>query len=150
MKTLCIVPCGSTKIWNKNPGAGPSPAEHVYIGAFSKKCREYAEHFYPLSWCILSAKYGFVWPDEIIPGSYNVSFNDLKTKPIGKDQLILQAREKGLDEFDELVTLGGRKYLAVVSAVFHGKRIVAPLSDCRGIGFIMAKMKRALLTGIRL
>jgi hypothetical protein len=47
MKTLCIVPCGKTKIWDKNPNAGPTKAEYVYVGSFAKKCREYATTFYP-------------------------------------------------------------------------------------------------------
>jgi len=42
MKTLCIVPCGNWKIWDKNPKAGPTKAEYVYIGPFAKKRRVYA------------------------------------------------------------------------------------------------------------
>ena len=56
MKTLCIIPCGSKKIWDKYPDLGPQKARDVYIGPFAKKCREYAETFYGESFCILSAK----------------------------------------------------------------------------------------------
>jgi len=80
MKTLCIVPCGNRKIWDKNPNAGPTKVEHVYIGPFAKKCREYAMRFYPSSWCILSAKYGFLFPNDIVPIPYNVSFNEPRDK----------------------------------------------------------------------
>ena len=66
MKTLCIVSCGNRKIWDKNPKAGPTKAECVYIGPFAKKCREYALRFYPSSWYILSAKYGFLFPVWVI------------------------------------------------------------------------------------
>ena len=65
MKTLCIVPCGSKKIWKKNPNAGPMKAKDVYIGPFASKCQQYAKHFYPESWCILSAKHGFLFHNEI-------------------------------------------------------------------------------------
>ncbi|BDC36061.1 hypothetical protein MTLP_07430 [Candidatus Methanoliparum sp. LAM-1] len=30
MKTLCIVPCGNRKIWDKNLNAGLTKAEYVY------------------------------------------------------------------------------------------------------------------------
>ncbi|HNS79734.1 MAG TPA: hypothetical protein PKM17_13890, partial [Syntrophorhabdus sp.] len=52
METLCIVPCGKRKIWDKNPNAGFVKAKDVYIGHFSIKCKEYAEKFYANSWCI--------------------------------------------------------------------------------------------------
>jgi len=62
MRTLCVIPCGKTKIWDKKPDAGSTNARDVYIGPFAKKCREYAEKFYSTSWCILSAKHGFLFP----------------------------------------------------------------------------------------
>lgn len=96
MKTLCIVPCGKKKIWEKNPKAGPTKAKNVYIGPFAKKCREYAEKFYPYSWCILSAKYGFLFPNDVVLGPYNVSFNDRKTNPITTKELSAQVIEKDL------------------------------------------------------
>lgn len=34
---LCIVPCGTKKIWDENPNAGPTLAKDVYIGPFAKK-----------------------------------------------------------------------------------------------------------------
>jgi hypothetical protein len=150
MKALCIVPCGRTKIWDKEPAAGPSPARLAYIGPFSEKCRSYAEFFYPSSWCVLSAKYGFVWPDEIIPGPYDVSFGDPRTHTINVGHLMSQAEEKGLYTYESIVILGGRRYARVAEDVFREKRIVRPLADCKGIGFMMALMKKALMTGVRL
>ena len=73
MNTLCVTPCGSKKIRDIFPEAGPTPARDVYIGPFAQKCQQYAQGFYPLEWCILSAKYGFLFPDDIVPGPYNVS-----------------------------------------------------------------------------
>jgi len=109
MKPLCIVSCGSRKIWDTNPNAGAAKAKYVYIGPFAKKCREYAERFYPSSWCILSAKHGFLFPDDIVPGPYNVSFNDKKTNPITIKELSVQKSEKGLDAYDRIIVLGGKK-----------------------------------------
>ena len=49
MSTLCIVPCGRKKIWDKFPNHGPTEAKFVYIGPFASKCKEYAEMFFPSS-----------------------------------------------------------------------------------------------------
>lgn len=114
---LCIVPCGSKKIWDKNPNAGPTPAKDVYIGPLAKKCKEYARKFYPSPWCIMFAKYGFLFPDEIIEGTYNVSFNDKKTNPISVEALVEQAQEKGLSNFNAIIVLGGRNYVNMVKSL---------------------------------
>jgi hypothetical protein len=150
MKTLCIVPCGKKKIWEINPNVGPTRARDVYIGPFAKKCREYAEKFFPFSWCILSAKYGFLFPDEIVPGPYNVTFNDKSTNPISSDELSNQVIEKGLDRYDKIVVLGSRKYLNIIKAVFQHKEINALLVNTQGIGYMMEKLNKAIRRGIPL
>lgn len=150
MKTLCIVPCGNRKIWDKNPKAGPTKAEYVYIGSFAKKCREYAMRFYPSSWCILSAKYGFLFPNDIVPGPYNVSFNDRKTNPITTNGLSAQVKEKGLDSYERIVILGGKTYVEMANEVFSSKEILTPLSDCKGIGYMMGKLNDAIKRGVPL
>lgn len=150
MSTLCIVPCGNRKIWAKNPNAGPTEARYVYIGPFAKKCSEYAAMFYPDSWCILSAKYGFLFPDDIVPGSYNVSFNDRKSNPITTTELSHQVREKGLDRYEEIVVLGGKNYVEIAAKVFSQKESHTPLSDCKGIGYMMGRLKTAITRGVPL
>ncbi|MFW6047375.1 MAG: DUF6884 domain-containing protein [Candidatus Woesearchaeota archaeon] len=122
MKTLCIVPCGKKKIWDKEPKTGSRKAESVYIGIFAKKCKYYAKKFYPFSWCIISAKYGFLSSDDFVPGPYNVSFNDKTTNPISVDELKTQVEEKELNNFDELVVLGGKKYINIIKKVFPDKK----------------------------
>ena len=123
MKVICIIPCGNRKIWDKNPNAGPTRARDVYIGPFAKKCKEYAEKFYPSSWCILSAKYGFLFPDDIVPGPYNVTFNDKRTNPISVEELSKQVKEKGLDRYEKILVLGGKKYVSMVRKVFYTGRL---------------------------
>lgn len=150
MRTLCIVPCGAKKIWDENPNAGPTPAKKVYVGSFAGKCREYAVKFYPNSWCILSAKYGFLFPDDYIPGPYNVSFNDKKTNPISLDELSVQVGQKGLDVYEEIVVLGGKNYVSMIKRVFRGKSIYTPLYGCSGMGYMMQKMNDAINRGIKL
>ncbi|CAD6492389.1 MAG: hypothetical protein LAKADJCE_00296 [Candidatus Argoarchaeum ethanivorans] len=150
MKTLCIVPCGNRKIWDKNPNAGPTKAKYVYVGPFAKKCREYATRFYLSSWCILSAKYGFLLPNYIVPGPYNVSFNDRKTNPITIKELSDQVKEKGLGNHERIVTLGGKNYVEMANEVFSSKEILSPLSDCKGIGYMMGKLNDSIKRGVPL
>jgi len=150
MKTLCIVPCGNRKIWDKYPNAAPTKAEYVYIGPFAKKCKEYAKKFYPSSWCILSAKYGFLFPNDIVPGPYNVTFNDRKTNPITTRKLSAQAKEKGLDSYERIVVLSGKNYVKMVKEVFSSKEVLAPLSGCKGIGYMVGKLNEAIKKGVPL
>jgi len=144
---LCVVPCGSLKVWDKNPDAGPVKARDAYIGIFAKTCIEYAEKFYPNSYVILSAKYGFLFPDEVIPGNYNVTFNDPKTNPISVEELKNQAEQKGLMKYDEIVVVAGSKYVKIVKKVFAGKKIVTPLKGFGGMGPMISAMKRAISKG---
>jgi hypothetical protein len=148
MNTLCIVPCGNRKIWDKNPNTGHTKARYVYIGPFAKKCREYAEIFYPFSWCILSAKYGILYPDDIVPSPYNVSFNNKKTNPITVEGLSVQILERGMDKYNDIVVLGGKNYVKIINAVFLTKEIRTPLSDCKGIGYMMGLLDGAIKSGV--
>lgn len=79
--TLCIVPCGKEKIWDREPGREPTPAHLVYIGSFASGARAYAEHFHPESWVVLSAMYGFLHPNDLVPGPYDVTLIDITLCP---------------------------------------------------------------------
>lgn len=144
MRSLCIVPCGSRKIWDKNPSAGPTQAGEVYIGPFVKKCIDYAKKFHPSSWVILSAKYGFLFPSDVITADYNVTFNDRKTKPITVDELLKQAVEKSFNDYNEIIVLGGKNYATRCIQVFGTDKVKMPLAGCSGIGFMLSKIKIAI------
>jgi hypothetical protein len=148
MSTLCVIPCGKAKIWDRRANAGPTKAREVYTGPFARKCRQFAEAKCPASWCILSAKHGFLFPDDVVPGSYNVTFNDARTHPITVAQLCDQARKKRLDAYDTVVTLGGRRYVQMLKEVFPSKEILQPLAGCRGIGFMMAMINQLLCESV--
>ena len=119
-------------------------ARNVYIGPFATKCKEYAERFYSSSWVILSAKYGFLFPEDFVPGPYNVSFNEKNTNPITVRELRTQAERKGLYGYEKIVVLGGKNYTQIVKDIFLGKEIYAPLSGCRGIGYMIGKLNDAI------
>jgi len=140
MCTLVAVPCGKRKIWDRNPTAGTTKAKDVYIGAPFKVNREYAEK-YGDRWVILSAKYGFIDPDFVIPGNYNVTFKDASTDPIGVIELKEQIKHMTLDTFETVVVLGGRDYADVVSQAFSDLEVkiktpVAGLTLGRAMGIV--------------
>ena len=134
---LCIVTCSKKKIWDKFPNKGFVKAKEAYIGNFAKACIEYAEKFYPNNYVILSAKYGFLYPDEDIQ-NYNVTFEDERIEELRK-----QAEEKGLMKYDEIIVLAGKKYFEIVKKVFEGKKIYEPLKGLR-LGEKIHKIKEAI------
>ena len=77
-----IVPCGLSKIWDKNTNAGPTLAKDAYKGSPFKLNRQYAESF-GNKWVTLSAKYGFILPDFEIPGPFD------RRKRIGTNESLL-------------------------------------------------------------
>ncbi len=150
MKTLCIVPCGKAKIWDKRPDAGPTPAKDVYTGPFATMCRRYALRFHSADWCIISAKYGFLQPDDRVPGRYEVTFNRKSTQPISVEDLVEQAKKTGLLSYDRVVCVAGSAYVDRCRRVFGESIVVETLSGCRSQGAMMQKLKQAILAGVPL
>lgn len=144
MNALCVVPCGKSKIWDRDQGAGPTKARDVYTGPFARRCKEYAETLHPTSWCILSARYGFLFPDDIVPGPYNVTFNRKRSGPITLEQLRAQVPVKNLDSFSRIVVLGGRDYVKMLRQLFPDTPIDEPLAGCKGIGHMMRRIGELL------
>ena len=79
--------------------------------------RAFAEKFAD-RWVILSAKYGFMNPDFIIPGNYNATFSRQTTNAIKLADLKQQIREKRLGDYDVIVALGGEDYVGVIRRAF--------------------------------
>lgn len=145
-RLLCIVPCGMTKIWKKYPNKGPVPARSAYIGCFHKMCQRYAIALYPDNWCILSAKHGFLYPEDLVESDYNVSFNKPSDDTICIRELAEQVNGNPLmKEAEIVVVVAGFAYVDIVRQVFHkGTIIVTPLAGCSGNGVMMGLMKRAI------
>jgi hypothetical protein len=116
-RVLVIIACGSAKVWDRHPDAGPTAARHAYVGVPFKVHRAYAERFGD-AWVILSAKYGFLRPEDLIPGPYNVTFKRRSSRPIDQASLHRQVLEQGLDHFDQVIALGGADYRARVKDAF--------------------------------
>lgn len=131
MSKLCIVQCGGQKVWKKNPQLGPVIAKDAYTSPYFKKNIAYALKFGD-RWVILSAKYGFLDPDDMIE-DYNVTFKVKKSGPISVDELREQVKSKRLDSYNEVTVLGGKEYLEVVRRAFEGMGCVveAPFEGMR-------------------
>jgi hypothetical protein len=141
---LVIVPCGKAKIWDKWPNMGGVHAKDAYIGPSFKRNRAYAERFAE-KWTILSAKYGFIPPEFIIPSPYNVTFKDKSTSPIGYGELKKQVLEQGLDAFEQVVGLGGKEYREAILASFPSKeKLRFPFG-----GFDIFKTNRGITLALR-
>lgn len=145
---LIVVPCGRRKVWDRSPGLGACQARDVYTGPAFRQNRRYAERSAPASWIILSAKYGLISPDYVIPGPYDVTFKDPSTGPATIDVLQAQIRDQRLDRYAYVIALGSRAYRDIVTVSFqpYGTAIVAPFAGL-GIGKYLQAVKQAALSG---
>ena len=139
MKTLVIIPCGSSKVWDRYPLRGPVPAHSVYVSGLFKLGRQYAETFGDV-WMILSAKYGFISPDFSIPGPYEVSFKHPASGPISIAEL---RRQAGEIKVQRVIGLGGREYREAISAAFATIEVNFPFAGL-SLGHTMHAIKKAL------
>jgi hypothetical protein len=71
---------------------------------------------------VLSAKYGFIAPDFLIPGPYEVTFKDRSTHPIDMATLRDQIQALGLNQFAVAVGLGSKEYREAIEQAFAGTR----------------------------
>jgi len=140
---LVVVPCGKSKIWDKNPRKGSTKAKDVYLGVPFTVNREYAEK-YGEKWVILSAKYGLIEPDYVIPENYNVTFNDPETNPISVNKLQGQVKDN-FSEYMKVLALGSTKYSEIVRKAFSGTSAVvcSPVAGLP-IGKALGKVKTAI------
>ena len=147
ISTLVIVPCGQGKVWDRDPLRGPTYAADAYTGAPFKVNKKYALYFGEV-WIVLSAKYGFIKPDFLIPSSYNVTFKRKATNPVSVPVLRSQMKEQRLDDFDTVIGLGGKEYRLAVEEAFEGTSVDLdfPFSGLP-IGKAMQAAKRAVAAG---
>ncbi|MCT2534265.1 hypothetical protein NC661_09950 [Aquibacillus koreensis] len=144
MKQLCIIPCGKKKIWDLDNSRGAVKAKDAYVGTFHYLCEQYATMFFH-EWVILSAKHGFLLPEDIVDGNYDVTFNMKSDQIISLDKLRQQIRTKRLDVYQDVVVLTGKKYKPIIYASFMNvERIQFPLLGTKGIGHMQQLLKRSI------
>ncbi|OKL35440.1 DUF6884 domain-containing protein [Domibacillus mangrovi] len=144
MKRLCIIPCGAKKIWDVDPLKGATKACYVYRSPFHIACQKYATVFFS-DWVILSAKHGFLFPDDLVLANYDVAFGTKKDDIITAEALRHQLKEKEIKDYQEIIVLGGKKYRKVISEVFdESYHVTYPLSGCKGIGYMLQRLNKAV------
>lgn len=140
LSILVVVPCAGRKIWDIEPDHGPAKAKDVYKSPPFKVNKAFAEKFAD-RWIILSAKYGFIDPDFVIHKNYSVTFKKASTNPITMDQIKLQLKGKKLEDFDVVISLGGKDYTDIAKRVFSKiSKVVVPTDGLR-IGNAMKRVK---------
>ncbi len=144
---LIIVPCGKSKIWDKQPHRGPMAASDAYTGAPFKLNRRYAECFGD-AWIVLSAKFGFVKPEFVISGPYEVTFKNVRTHPITTECLQQQVGDLGLNRYALVVGLGGADYRKAICDAFvvSPVHLAFPFAGLK-IGKMMQATKEAIEEG---
>lgn len=144
MKRLCVLPCGAKKIWDVEPDAGSTQAEHAYLSPFHRACQRYARTFFQ-DWVILSGKHGFLRPDDFVPENYDVTFGTSQPESIPIAELKRQYKMKQFDQFEEIVVLGGKKFRPIIGEVFQDPQMVRyPLSIYKGIGYMLKALNEAV------
>ncbi|MFY4773673.1 DUF6884 domain-containing protein [Metabacillus sp. RGM 3146] len=144
MNRLCVIPCGKRKIWDKGDYEGPALAKNAYTGIFHRLCQQYANLFFT-DWTILSAKHGFLLPDDEVAENYDLSFSMKKEDIISLARLKKQILDKNLSGYDEIVILGGKKFKPIVEESFgKGPVYHYPLKEIQGIGYMQKRLKQAI------
>ncbi len=148
MLTLVIVPCARRKIWDHNPAAGPTRASDAYTSAVFRLNKQYAQTFGD-AWLILSAKYGLITPDFIIPAPYDVTLNRPSADTVAIEQIQAQAQRLGLDRYSTIIGLGGKAYRRILAAAIPHRpdgipRFRFPFAGLP-IGKAMQAVKQSLL-----
>lgn len=124
----------------------PMEAKDVYISPFGKACQAYATMFFE-NWVILSAKHGFLRPNDIVLENYDLAFDSKSDEVINIEQLQKQMVDKSLLQFDEIVLLAGKKHKKVVTKLYPEEMITYPLEGCKGIGYMLQRLKEAVKEG---
>lgn len=128
---LVIIGCGKSKIWdNDSDGVlGPQKTKDVYTSNCSKLKKQLAERE-GCDWMILSAKYGFIPPDFIIPTAYDVTFKKKSSNPISVEELTRQVEDQTLSRYDEIAVIAGVEYIDRIREAFRDRAVTihAPLA----------------------
>lgn len=141
---MMIIPSGKPKIWDKQPEKGPVPAKEAYTGTFHRLCRDYAEMLGE-SYLILSPKYGFLKPDDLVTGSYDVRFdyNGVNAETISLPELQTAWKQLEINQ-EVIVMLGGKKFIRLLEKTAPEQQFVFPLVGARGIGEMQQMLKEAI------
>ncbi len=116
-----------------------APAKEMYRGWIFRRVREYAESM-GFDYVIISAKYGLLFPDDII-GGYEQTLRlrvDIESlQPTVEDRL-----NEIIDQYDQIVVIAGKNYRLVLENVWDDRFVFL---KSRGIGNLCSIIARAIL-----
>lgn len=139
--------CQEQDLGRRSFDANPlARAGTAYVSSYFSKNRAYAKTFGE-GWCILSARFGLVLPEEEIE-NYNVTFKHRTSELVTVAKLIEQVAAKRLGRFRVIHVLGGEAYVERVVCAFAGSGVTirAPLAGLR-IGEAMHAIQEAVDSG---
>jgi len=138
---ICIISCGAKKIFDTSPEIKQTQAKLAYTGPLFKKCKEFAEMFFPGNWFIISDKYGLIHPDMIIK-DYNIPPSAIKGDIKFLQFVKSQSKSLKLSPIS-IITTSGQIHESVIRAVFTNSKITNPLSGL-GQGKRMQKLNELM------
>lgn len=141
---LVIIPCGKKKIWDDGKIKGPVRAKDAYTGTMFKLGALYAKAC-DADWIILSAKYGFIRPDEEIE-AYDVTFKRKSSNPISYKELSAQIFKEKFNNYNEVIGLGGKEYRKAIIDSFacNGRTDIATPFEGLSMGHYLHALKEAI------
>jgi hypothetical protein len=142
VSTLAVIPCSREKVWDLEPKRGAVQAAMAYRSAFHHLARAYAEK-HADGWVILSAKYGFLAPADIVEGAYDVTFGRPDDPTISDQALARQATSRWA-EFSTVLVLTPKLYEQRVRDAFQFAQIIAPLKGVGGWGHMHRFLRDAI------
>lgn len=140
MKTLAVIPCGSQQIWDRDPTAANRTihAKEAYISEYHRLCKQYAIKFSD-RWDILSTKHGYLDPDDVIPGKYNVP-DFSKPDSITLEKAVHQISQKKLNEYGKVLAIGGMNHVQFIRDSFKIYPAIEIVHVLRGKGDIKGQI----------
>ena len=133
-----LVITGCTKKKLDSVGDVIAPAKEMYQGMMFRKVREYAESM-RFDYVIISAKYGLLFPDELVEGYEKVlrSKADIESlQPAVEDRL-----NEIIDQYDQIVVIAGMTYRMVLENIWDDRFVYL---KARGIGDLCSIVARSI------
>ncbi|SET21339.1 hypothetical protein SAMN05421676_103238 [Salinibacillus kushneri] len=144
IEKLYVIPSGKPKIWDHHPELEAVKASEAYTGTFHRLLQQYVRML-AVDWVIISPKYGILGPEDIVPESYNLSFR-MKNNPniISIDEMRSQLAQKQLLDVENVIMLGGKKFIPIIEKLFPKALHDYPLYGSKGIGDMQRRLKDAI------
>jgi len=135
-KVLVITECTKEKLGYDS--SIKAPAKKMYQGRLFKTVRDYSKAM-GFDYVIISAKYGLIFPDDIIEGYEKVLQTQKDVKNI---QSLVEDRLKAiLENYDKVVVIAGEKYRKVLQNLWDD-RFIAVRS--KGYGDLCSIVEKAI------